>query len=98
MAHEIQQKEVAGAGLFFIEEDGERLAELSYTRKDNGILNLDHTETNPKMTGKGLGSKLVKHAVDFAREKNLKVDPICGYAAKMFERHEEYQDIQVSPD
>lgn len=89
----IEQKEIDGKGKFYIEEDGKTLGELLYTRKGNGILNLDHTEVHPEMGGKGLGGKLVKHAVSFARENDLKIKPLCSYAAKQFERHQEYQDV-----
>lgn len=96
MKHDIQQKENDGKGMFYVEKDGDIIAELTYTIGDNKIMTLDHTETDPSMTGEGLASGLVKHSVEFARENNLKIDPLCEYAAKQFERHEEYQDIQAS--
>lgn len=98
MEHKIQQKETEGKGMFYIEKDGDIVAELTYTRGDNDIMTLDHTETDPKMTGKGLASSLVKHSVDYAKENNLKIDPLCEYAAVQFERHEEYREVQASPE
>lgn len=95
MDNKIQQKEQDGNGMFYIEKDGDIIAELTYKLMDNGILTLDHTETVPEMEGKGLASKLVKHSVDYAREKNLKIDPLCAYAARQFERHEEYREVQA---
>lgn len=95
MANKIQQKEDDGNGMFYIEKDGEIVAELTYKRMDNGVLTLDHTETVPAMEGKGLASELVKHSVEYAREKNIKIDPLCAYAAKQFERHEEYEDVRA---
>ena len=98
MEHKIQQKETEGKGMFYIEEDGDIVAELTYTLADNDIMTLDHTETDPKMTGKGLARSLVKHSVEYAKKKNLKIDPLCEYAAVQFERHEEYREVQVSPE
>ena len=95
MEEEIKQKETDGKGMFFIEGNDGIIAELTYTKEDDGVMVLDHSETIPEMTGKGLASRLVKHSVDYARENNLKIDPICEYAAKQFERHEEYQEIQA---
>lgn len=95
MENKIQQKEKDGNGMFYIEKDGDIIAELTYKEMDNGILTIDHTETNPEMEGKGLASKLVKHTVEYAREKNIKIDPLCAYAAKQFERHEEYREVQA---
>lgn len=97
MEPEILQKETSNKGMFYVEEDGKTVGEVIYTRTDNGILNLDHTEVAPEMAGKGLAGKLIKHTVEYARENNLKVNPLCGYAAAQFERHEEYREIQVKP-
>ena len=96
MEHKIQQKETEGKGMFYIEKDGDMVAELTYTLRDNDVMTLDHTETNPEMTGKGLASSLVKHSVEYAKKNNLKVDPLCEYAAVQFKRHEEYQEVQAS--
>ena len=96
MDYSIEQKETEGKGMFYIEEDGEIVGELIYSIQDNGIMTLDHTETDPKMAGKGLASKLVKHSVDYARKNNYKVDPMCAYAAKQFERHEDYRELLVN--
>lgn len=95
MDFKIEQKEVEGKGMFFVEEEGEIMGQLTYSLLDNGIMTIDHTEVDPKMSGKGLASELVRHSVEFAREKNYKVDPMCTYAAKQFKRHEEYQEVQV---
>ena len=96
MDKKIQHKETEGKGMFYIEKDGDIVAELTYTLGDNKIMTIDHTETNPEMEGEGLASSLVKHSVDYAREKNIKIDPLCRYAAKQFERHEEYQEVQAT--
>ncbi|NJY61632.1 N-acetyltransferase [Salinimicrobium sp. CDJ15-81-2] len=96
MNKEIQQKETDGKGMFFIEKDGDIIAELTYTRQDNNIMTLDHTETNPEYEGEGLASSLVKHSVEFAKEKDLRIDPLCRYAAAQFKRHEEYREVQAT--
>lgn len=95
MDYNIEQKETGGNGMFYIEHDTEIVAELQYTVQDHGIMTLDHTETHPSMSGKGLAKKLVKHAVDYARNKKLKIDPLCSYAATQFDRNEDYQDVRV---
>ena len=98
MEHDIQQKETEGKGMFFIEKDGEMVAQLTYTLDDSNVMTLDHTETEPGETGKGLASSLVKHSVEYAREKDLKIDPLCEYAAAQFKRHESYREVQASQE
>lgn len=98
MKQDIQQKEDDGKGMFYIEKDGDIIAELTYTLQDNKIMTLDHTETNPKFEGEGLASSLVKHSVDYAREKDIRIDPLCRYAAAQFERHEDYREVQATEE
>ena len=96
MEHSIRQKESAGKGMFFIEEDGKIVGHLKYSIEDNGILTIDHTEVDPAMSGNGLASDLVKHSVEFARKNDLKVNPLCSYAAKQYQRNEEYRELLVN--
>lgn len=95
MNYKIEKKETDGNGMFYIEQENEIIAELQYTIQDHGIMTLDHTETHPSMSGKGLAKKLLSHCVEHARKKNLKIDPLCSYAAKQFDRNKEYQDVRV---
>ena len=96
MEKDIQQKETEGKGMFYIEKEGDIIAELTYTLQDNNIMTLDHTETDPEYTGEGYASSLVEYSVNYAKEKNLRIDPLCKYAAKQFERHEEYREVQAT--
>ena len=52
-----------------------------------------HTEVPEAMAGKGIGSKLVRGALDDARSRGLKVVPRCPFVREYVERHPEYQDI-----
>jgi uncharacterized protein len=90
---QIQQEENGKLGSFFIEENGNRLAELTYTWRSDNIMSLDHTEVDPSLEGKGVGSALVEHAVTFAREKGIKLKVYCPFATKIFARHKEYHDV-----
>lgn len=98
MNKEIQHKETDGKGMFYIEKEGDIVAELTYTLRDNNIMSLDHTETDPKFEGKGLASSLVEHSVKYAKENNILIDPLCRYAAVQFERHEEYREVQATEE
>ncbi len=52
-----------------------------------------HTEVPPEFEGRGIGSKLVRGALDYAREQGLRVVPACPFVAAYIQRHEEYQDL-----
>lgn len=98
MEHEIKQKETEGKGMFYIEKNGDIVAELTYTMRDNNVMALDHSETEPSHTGEGLASSLVKHSVEHARKNNLMIDPLCDYAASQFKKHEEYHDVLATEE
>lgn len=90
---EIQHEEHGRKGAFFIDEDGEWVAEMSYIRNGPDTMVVDHTEVAEKLAGQGIGKKLVAAAVDFARANNLKIKPFCPYTRKVIESTPEFQDV-----
>ena len=89
---EIQQKESAGQGLFFVMQEGKRVAALAYDKEDNSIT-IEHTEVDKSLRGQNIGQQLVEFAVQWARENNLKVSPICPFAKVLFDKNPEWKDV-----
>ena len=90
----IQQKEAGNHGKFFIEKDCKELAEITYTLSENNVLTIDHTEVGDELRGQKVGYVLVQHVVDHAREKNLKIIPMCPFAYAVFKKKAaEYKDV-----
>jgi predicted GNAT family acetyltransferase len=52
-----------------------------------------HTEVPPAHEGQGLGTTLIKFALRSARERGLKVIPICPFFAAYLKKHAEEQDL-----
>lgn len=78
----------------FIALEGDQQAGvLDYTMENENRLVIEHTEVSPEFEGKGLGKKLVLETVAFARQKNLKIKPVCSYAQRVFDRTEEIRDV-----
>jgi len=88
----IQQKQDANEGAFYLEENGEVLAEMVYMKEDDRII-IQHTEVDETLRGKNIGFQLVERGVEYAREENLKIVPLCQFAKKVIERHKEFQDV-----
>ena len=61
-----------------------------------GVVLFTHTEVPPAHEGQGIGSALIRFALRWARERNLKVVPICPFFAAYIKRHREEQDL-VAP-
>lgn len=58
-----------------------------------GIMDILHTVVPSEMEGRGVGSALVKQALEYARENHLNVVPSCSFAETYFIRHKEYGDL-----
>ncbi len=58
-----------------------------------GKIIIGHTEVPEELEGRGLASRIVSTALDYARAQNLKVLPICPFAKSFIGRHLEYQDL-----
>lgn len=76
---------------FVLEIEGDEVY-LLYDEKKN-MLDLYSTYTPPKLRGKGLAAKVVKAALEYVKEKNLKVIPSCWYVRKFIEENPEYQNL-----
>ena len=82
-----------GQGAFVIEEGDVRLAEMEMAI-NNGNLTIYHTEVADELKGKGVANQLLSTMAAYAREKQLKVIPLCPYVLAQFKRHEDqYADI-----
>jgi uncharacterized protein len=72
-------------GRYELEVDGQ-LAQLVF-RMNGERLVLVHTEVPDALEGQGVGSRLVRAAVDDARDRNLIIVPVCPFARAWLERH-----------
>lgn len=80
-------------GVFYMEAEGERLAEMTYTWAGETLFIIDHTEVSEKLKGQGAGKKLVEAAVVFARKLRVKILPLCPFAKSVFDKTPEYEDV-----
>ena len=89
----IKRQEHGKNGAFFIEEEGEWVAEMTYHKEGLRKIVIDHTAVSKTLKGKGIGKGLVDAAVKYARAKNLLIKPVCSFAKKVLESAEEYEDV-----
>lgn len=66
----------------------------AYRRHDSSI-EFTHTEVDSAHEGRGVGSELVGRALDDARERGLRVRPLCPFVRSFIERHPAYRDLVV---
>ena len=58
-----------------------------------GKIMFTHTEVPAAHEGKGIGTALIGFALDRARERGLKVIPICPFFSAYMMKHPEVQDL-----
>lgn len=90
---EVRVVDDPAAGRFEADVHGQ-VAYLEY-RLAGDTIDLIHTEVPRALEGQGIGSRLVRTALDSARERGLKVIVSCGFVRAYIKRHPEYQPLVV---
>ena len=80
-------------GLFYIEVDEKTEAKMTFIFAGTDKIIIDHTEVNPGNNGKGYGKMMVEKAVEFAREKNIKIIPLCPFVKSVFDKTPAFKDV-----
>jgi predicted GNAT family acetyltransferase len=76
---------------FELEVDGHIAA--SYYEKSDGVVTFVHTEVPAELGGKGIGSTLVRGALDQVRANGLKVVAQCPFVTAWIGKHPDYADL-----
>ena len=77
---------------------GDRVVGLASYHVENGTMTLPHTEVDPSVGGRGIGSALVAGVLAAARERGLTVLPYCSFVRHYIEQHPEYIDLVAEAD
>lgn len=65
---------------------------ISYKERGDTLV-YDHTIVPQALGGRGIGSALVKHALNYARDNGKKVIPQCSFVSAYISKNPEYQDL-----
>jgi predicted GNAT family acetyltransferase len=76
---------------FELDADGHTA--VAYYRLEPGVMTFLHTEVDPAVSGRGIGSRLVRGALEAARTEGLKVVPRCSFVGNYIARHPEFMDL-----
>lgn len=90
---EIKQFDKVTKGVFKAEENGVEAGFLKYSWSGKNKIIIDHTEVYPDFKGKNIGKLLVMATVNFARESDVKIIPLCTFAKSIFEKTQEINDV-----
>jgi len=80
-------------GYFYVLVDGKQEGKMTFVFAGNDKIIIDHTEVNPGNNGRGFGKKMVVKVIEFAKEKNIKIIPLCPFAKSVFDKNPEFKDV-----
>ena len=82
----IQQKQEGSKGSFYVQENEQLLAEMTYSMTGTELMIIDHTDVSDTLRGKNVGYRLVQAAVEYARANHMKILPLCPFANAVFKK------------
>ena len=90
----IEREDNGKKGRWVIYEDENEAGEMTFTWAGESKFIIDHTGVNENYNGKGYGKQLVMEAIDYARQNNLKIIPLCPYAKKVMDKDSSTNDVR----
>jgi predicted GNAT family acetyltransferase len=72
--------------------DGKEVGTLVYELKGSMVV-ISHTVIEPEYRGRGIGSELVRQALDDVQRRGMTVSNFCGFVATFIETHPGYEDL-----
>lgn len=89
----LEIRERKNKGFAIAHEDDQKAGLMSYSIPGNDFIIIDHTEVDETFKGRGVGKKLLYKIVEMAREKKLKILPLCPFANAMFKKLDDIKDV-----
>ena len=80
----IKQSDDTKHGTFEIFDADVKAGEMAYTWAGDSMLIIDHTDVEDQFRGQGIGRQLLDALVAFAREREIKVIPLCPFFKSVF--------------
>jgi uncharacterized protein len=92
----IQHKHEGSRGMFYVDDEGEIQAEMTYHMDSPEHMVIEHTEVDEELRGQNVGYQLVNAAVEYARHHHVKITVLCPFAKKVFEKKPDWADVLAS--
>lgn len=90
---EIKQIDDKKNGAFVVLDGDNKAGEMAYVWAGNDKIIIDHTEVDEAYGGQGLGKKALLALVEWTRNNNIKVIPLCPFAKAQFDKNPEIKDV-----
>lgn len=71
-------------------EANKEVAYVYFKKTKESVISITHTYVSDDKRGLGLASKLMEEVINYVKESNLLIIPLCSYAVKYFDKFPEY--------
>ena len=75
------------------ELDADAQTAVAYYKLAPGVITFTHTEVPQELSGRGIGSQIVRGALEAARAQGLKVVASCPFVSAYIAKHPEFGDL-----
>lgn len=82
--------------IYSLGEDGLLLAEVTFPKRDDSRVDINHVYVDESLRGQGIAGDLMLKAYDNIKKKGLLIIAKCPYAISWFKKNEEFQDIVIN--
>ena len=72
---------------------GDLIPRIEYIKTKNGEIYLTHTQVPSAQQGKGVGSSLVRLALEDIERQQLRLVPLCPFVAGYVQKHPEWKRL-----
>ncbi|MGB5237288.1 MAG: GNAT family N-acetyltransferase [Flavobacteriaceae bacterium] len=76
---------------------GDHIAFMDYILNKKGVIYLTHTEVPVALEGQGVGSAIVSKVLEYIRQEELKMAPLCPFLAAYLKKHPEAAKGLLAP-
>lgn len=94
MRPEMNVRKTSNTGSYEAIVDGQVVGMIVYHTPGSGQrVTLSHTIVEPEYRGRGIATRLVKHALEDLRAQDLKLTNYCPFVADYIADHPEYMEL-----
>ena len=89
----ISHDDYGSKGVLLLHHDNQLMGKMTYSKAGESLIIIDSTHVEDAYHGQNVGKTLLQAAVDFAREHQLKILPLCPFAKAAFAKDVSLQDV-----
>ncbi len=74
-------------GGFYLYDDETKIGEVTFRKRSQTAISINHTYVLSEFEGRGYGKKLVDKVIEYAKENDLSLSATCWFAEKVIQSY-----------